>query len=65
MENLQWFNIIWAVLLGFMIWRMIPVAKEWIKNGPRGDAKDWMTTALLLGGVVLFVIFLVVMMRAG
>lgn len=63
MENIQWYSIVWALLLGFMIWRMIPVAKHWLENGPRGDSKDWMTTAMLLGGVVLFVIFLVFLLR--
>ena len=63
MENIQWYSIVWALLLGFMIWRMIPVAKHWLENGPRGDSKDWMTTAMLLGGVVLFVIFLVMLLR--
>ena len=63
MENIQWYSIVWALLLGFVIWRMIPVAKHWLENGPRGDSKDWMTTAMLLGGVVLFVIFLVMLLR--
>jgi len=54
-----WLQISMAVLFGFMIWRMIPVAKDWLQNGPRGSSSDWMTTALLLGGVVLFVIFLI------
>ena len=61
MENVQWFNIVWAVLLGFMIWRMIPVAKNWLENGPRGSSKEWLTTAMLLGGVILFVLFLIQM----
>lgn len=65
MENVQWFNIVWAALLGFMIWRMIPVAKNWLENGPRGSSKEWLTTAMLLGGVVLFVIFLIMMVRSG
>lgn len=65
MENVQWFNIVWAGLLGFMIWRMIPVAKNWLENGPRGSSKEWITTAALLGGVVLFVIFLISMVRSG
>ncbi len=63
MENIQWYSIIWALLLGVMVWRMIPVAKNWLENGPRGDSKDWMTTAMLLGGVVVFVIFLIMLLR--
>ncbi len=63
MENIQWYSIIWALLLGVIVWRMIPVAKNWLENGPRGDSKDWMTTAMLLGGVVLFVVFLIMLLR--
>jgi len=63
MENIQWYSIVWALLMGFMIWRMIPIAKEWMQNGPRGDSKDWMTTAMLLGGVVLFILFLIMLLR--
>ncbi len=63
MENIQWYSIVLALLFGFMIWRMIPVAKDWMENGPRGSSKEWMTTALLLGGVVLFVIFLIMLVR--
>lgn len=63
MENIQWYSIVLALLFGFMIWRMIPVAKDWMENGPRGSSKEWMTTAMLLGGVVLFVIFLIMLVR--
>lgn len=63
MENIQWYSIVWALLMGFMIWRMVPIAKEWMQNGPRGDSKDWMTTAMLLGGVVLFILFLIMLLR--
>jgi len=62
-ENIQWYSIVLALLFGFMIWRMIPVAKDWMENGPRGSSKEWMTTAMLLGGVVLFVIFLIMLVR--
>lgn len=64
MENLQWYSIIWALLLGVIVWRMIPVAKNWLENGPRGDSKEWMNVAMLLGGVVLFVIFLISLLRS-
>ncbi|MEE9335885.1 MAG: hypothetical protein V3U65_17475 [Granulosicoccaceae bacterium] len=51
-------KFVWAGLLGVFIWRMIPTARHWLKNGPRGSSKEWMTTAMLLGGVVLFVLIL-------
>jgi len=62
--DIQWYDIIWAGLLGFMLWRMIPMAKHWMENGPKGSSKDWMTTAMLLGGVVLFVFFLISVVRS-
>ncbi len=58
-------KITWALILGFFIWRMIPVAKNWLANGPRGSSKEWLTTSMLLGGVVLFVAFLIVLVRGG
>ena len=64
MQDIKWYSIVWALLLGFMIWRMIPVAKNWLENGPRGSSKDWMTTAALLGGVVLFILFLIMLVRS-
>ncbi len=59
MENLSWFKIIWALLLGFMIWRMIPVAKHWMKNSPKGSGQEWLTAIMLLVGVGLFIFFLI------
>lgn len=54
----MWMKIVWAALLGVFIWRMVPIARHWLKNGPRGSNKEWMTTAMLLGGVALFVLLL-------
>ncbi len=61
----MWFKLIWALMLGFMLWRMIPVARDWLKNGPRGTSKQWLTTSMLLGGVVLFVTLLISLVRGG
>ena len=52
-----------ALLLGFMIWRMIPAAKHYIKHGPRGSSKEWLNVSILLAAVVLFVTFLIVVVR--
>ncbi len=51
-------NIVWAILLGFLLWRMWPVAKHWMENGPRGSQKEWLNVSMLLAGVVLFVVLL-------
>lgn len=58
-----WMKILIAVLFGFMIWRMWPVTSHWLKHGPKGSNKDWQQVFLILGGVVLFVILLVMMVR--
>ena len=59
----MWMKILIAVLFGFMIWRMWPITRHWLQHGPKGSSKDWQQVALLLGGVVLFVILLVMMVR--
>ncbi len=56
-------KIVMACLLGFMIWRMVPAAKYFLEHGPKGSTKQWLTTAMLLGGVVLFVIVLIALVR--
>lgn len=65
MDMPMWMKISAAVFMGFMIFRMLPVASHWLKNGPRGTSKEWMTTAMLLGGVVLFVFFLIMLVRSS
>jgi len=52
-------NIVWAGVMLFFVWRLWPVAKDWLENGPKGSTNDWMTAGLLLGGVILFVFILV------
>jgi hypothetical protein len=59
----MWYQIPMALLLGFMIWRMIPAAKHYIKNGPKGSSKEWLNLSILLAAVVLFVTFLIVVVR--
>jgi hypothetical protein len=59
----MWMKVMWAALLGLMLWRMLPVARHWLKNGPRGTSKEWLTTSMLLGGVVLFVALLISLVR--
>jgi hypothetical protein len=50
-----------AAMLLFFVWRLWPVAKDWMENGPKGSSNDWLTAALLLGGVMGFVWLLVKM----
>ena len=58
MDNI-WIQIAVAALLGLMIWRMVPLAKHWLENGPRGSSKEWLNVSVLLAGVVLFVVLLI------
>ena len=51
-------QILMAARMLFFVWRMWPVAKHWLKNGPKGSSSDWLTYALLMGGVVVFVLIL-------
>lgn len=51
-------QIVVALLMGVMIWRMIPVARHWLQNGPKGDASQWLNVSFLIGGVVLFILLL-------
>ena len=57
MDNI-WVQIAVAAMLGLMVWRMVPVAKHWLENGPRGSSKEWLNVSVLLAGVVLFVVLL-------
>ena len=63
MDNNLWFQIPIALVMGFMIWRMIPAAKHWLQNGPKGNSKEWLNVSMLLAAVVLFVTFLIVVVR--
>jgi len=61
----MWMKISVAVVMGFMVIRMFPVARHWLKNGPKGTSKEWLTSAMLLGGVVLFVGLLILLVRSS
>lgn len=62
MDNI-WLKVAAAVFMGFMIVRMIPVAKHWLEHGPKGSSKEWLNVSMLALGVVLFVAFLVTVVR--
>jgi hypothetical protein len=61
--NDLWFQIPLAIFMGFMLWRLWPVALHWVKNGPRGSSKEWLNVSVLLAAVVLFVTFLVTLVQ--
>ena len=47
-----------AGLLAMFLWRMAPMARWWMKEGPKGSSKEWLNASVLLAAVVLFVVFL-------
>lgn len=64
MDMPMWMKISSALIMGFMVFRMVPVAKHWLQNGPRGSSKEWLGASMLLAGVVLFVVFLIYIVRS-
>lgn len=59
MEMGMGWKIAWAAMMLYFAYRLWPVAKDWMANGPKGSSNDWMTAGLLLGGVILFVFILI------
>ena len=52
-----------ALILLMLIWRLFPVAKQQLKDGPKGSSQEWMNVALILLAVVAFVVFLILSVR--
>lgn len=46
-----------------LLWRMWPVAKHWMENGPKGTNNDWMTFALIIAAIVGLVVLMVMSVR--
>ncbi len=60
---MMWLQIIVSGLMIYLAIRLWPAIKEHSKNGPKGNSKEWLNFAFLIGGVALFVFFLVSMVR--
>ncbi len=60
---MMWLQIILFGLMIYVVIRLWPVVKEHYTNGPKGSSKEWLNFALLIGGVALFVLFLVSIVR--
>lgn len=52
-----------AILMTMMVFFLWPVYKRWQEQGPKAEKGDWPAALLPLGGVVLFVILLVMAVR--
>lgn len=57
------FKIAIAILLLMVAWRMWPVAKDQMENGPKGSQSDWRGFAIILLVIVAFIALLVAMVR--
>jgi len=58
-------KILLAGIFIMLIWRMWPVAKAWMENGPRAQKGDWNAVLIPLLMVVAFVAFLILLVRQG
>lgn len=56
-------KIAWAIAIALIIALTWPMARHWLRSGPKGSADDWSAALLALAGVVGFVILLILMVR--
>jgi hypothetical protein len=61
--GMDWMKILSAIALGAMIIYLIPRAKTIMEASAQAENKDWKGVLIPLLAVVLFVIFLVAMVR--
>lgn len=59
----MWMKITWALLLGAMIIFLWPRTKQMLNESRGATGDDWKSVALPIGLVILFVIFLIAMVR--
>ena len=60
---MDWTKWVTAGLLLMMIIYLFPRAKHMLQNSPKGSSQDWMGFALVIGGVALFLVFLIMLVR--
>jgi len=58
-----WMKWVTAAMLLMMVIYLFPRAKYMLQNSPKGSQQEWLTFALLIGGVALFIGFLVMLVR--
>ena len=63
MDN-NWFLIANAVVIGILIMFLLPRVGDMVKNTPKASSSQWLNFALIIGVVVLFVVFLIMMVRS-
>jgi len=60
---MMWLQLIVSGLMIYLVIRLWPVVKNHYENGPKGSSKEWLNFAFLIGGVTLFVLFLISIVR--
>ena len=60
---MDWVKIGSALFLVAMLVFIFPRMKHAIKNSPKGTMQDWMGFIIPIVGVILFIIFLISMVR--
>ena len=60
---MDWLKITSALFLVAMIVYLFPRMKQAIKHSPKGTMNDWMGFIIPIAGVILFVVFLIAMVR--
>lgn len=59
----MWMKVSYALILGAMVIFLWPRAKAMLKDSPRAESGDWRSVAIPLLLVVVFVLFLISMVR--
>lgn len=60
---MDWTKWITAGMLLMMIIYLFPRAKYMLQNTKKGSSQEWLSFALVIGGVALFLVFLVMLVR--
>jgi hypothetical protein len=61
--DFDWMRIAQAGLLIMFIVALYPAFKWWSANSPKAERGDWPAALLAIGGVVLFVLLLMSLVR--
>ena len=56
---MDWLKIVSAIALVAMFFFILPSAKAMVKNSPKGTSRDWMSFALPMAAIVIFIIVLI------
>ncbi len=56
---MEWYEIVWAILLGAMLIALFPRVKHMVENSPKGSMQDWMGYIVPMAVVVLFIVLLI------